>query len=160
MVRTLNRTVLNVTTFDPIKGLLRFYDAENEFVKVDPADRDIAIMLNELDPDVVVHVPESLPHGGVWRGHEGFARLFDVVTETWEEFEVVYNEAKWHQIDERRVLTEGTLRGVVRATGRRVYMPVVSIMTFTSRGLSKLDHFYQDTAAIVGPDSTAAPMDA
>lgn len=140
--------------FDPLASIQRFYDAENEFVRAAPSERDINVMLAELDPDVVVHVPESLPHGGVWRGHQGFTDLFDAVVEHWQEFEVVYNDAKWHQIDSRRVLTEGRLRAVLRAEGRPVDMPVASIFTFTSRGLSHLDHFYKDTAAIVGPPFT------
>jgi ketosteroid isomerase-like protein len=135
--------------FDPLAGIQRFYDAENQFVSAAPSERDISVMLAELDPDVVVDVPESLPHGGIWRGHEGFTRLFDAVTEHWQEFEVVYNGAKWHQIDDRRILTEGRLHGVLRADGLLVDMPVASIFTFTGRGLSRLDHFYKDTAAIV-----------
>lgn len=137
--------------FDPLAGIQRFYDAENEFVLAAPEDRDIGVMLAELDPDVVVHVPESLPHGGIWHGHQGFTDLFDVVVEHWQEFEVVYNETRWNQIDSRRILTEGRLRGVLRSDRRAVLMPVVSIFTFTERGLSHLDHFYQDTAAIVCP---------
>ena len=141
--------------FDPLASIQRFYDAENEFVRAEPADRDIRVMLNELDPEVVVDVPASLPHGGTWCGHAGFEELFDLVTEVWQEFEVVYNEAKWHQIDDRRVLTEGRLRAVVRANGMHVDMPVVSIFAFTCRGLSHLDHFYKDTAAIDVPQSHA-----
>jgi len=142
-----------VADFDPLASIQRFYDAENEFVRSAPADRDIRVMLNELDPEVVVHVPDSLPHGGIWRGHDGFTRLFDAVTEHWQEFEVVYNETKWHRIDERRVLTEARLRAVLRVNGLRVDMPGVSLFTFTSRGLSHLDHYYKDTAAIVAPAS-------
>src|SRR5690606_7944242 len=103
-----------MTDFDPLESLQRFYDAENEFVRAPAAERDIAIMQRELHPDVVVHVPDSLPHGGIWRGQAGFARLFDAVTEHWDVFEVVYDEAKWHRIDDGRVLTEGRLHGVLR----------------------------------------------
>lgn len=139
--------------FDPLASIQRFYDAENEFVLAAPAERDIGVMLAELDPDVVVHVPESLPHGGIWHGHQGFTDLFDAVVEHWQEFEVVYNDNRWHQIDSHRILTEGRLRAVLRADGRPVLMPVASIFTFTERGLAHLDHFYQDTAAIVCPRS-------
>lgn len=141
-----------MTEFDPLASIQRFYDAENEFVRAEPSDRDIAVMLKELDPEVVVHVPDSLPHGGTWRGYEGFTKLFDAVTEHWEVFEVVYNDAKWHQIDDRRVLTEGRLHAVLRVSGAHVDMPVVSLFTFTIRGLSRLDHYYKDTAAIVAVD--------
>ena len=139
--------------FDPLASIQRFYDAENEFVRAEPSERDISVMLNELDPNVVVHVPDSLSHGGTWRGHAGFEKLFEVVTEHWQEFEVVYNDTRWHRIDDRRVLTMGRLRAVLRANGLHVDMPVVSLFTFTSQGLSYLDHFYKDTAAIVCPRS-------
>lgn len=137
-----------MNNFDPLASIQRFYDAENEFVKADASERDIGIMLRELAPDVVVHVPDSLPHGGTWRGHEGFTKLFDAVTRHWQEFEVVYNGAKWHQVDDGRILTEGRLRAVLRSTGGQVDMPVVSLFTFSDRGLANLDHFYKDTAAI------------
>lgn len=135
--------------FDPMASIERFYDAENEFIRATEVDRDLGVMLKELDPDVIVHVPDSLPHGGVWRGHDGFKRLFDAVTEHWSAFEVIYDNVKFHQIDDRRVLTEGRLRGVLRANGQKVDMPFVSLFTFSSLGASYLDHYYKDTAAIV-----------
>jgi len=137
-----------MSRFDPLASIQRFYDAENEFVKAAPTERDITIMLRELRPDVVVSVPDSLPNGGTWRGHDGFVQLFDAVTEHWQEFEVVYNETRWHQIDDQRVLTEGRLRAVLRSNGFRVDMPVVSLFTFTREGMSHLDHYYKDTATI------------
>ena len=143
-----------MTDFDPLASIQRFYDAENAFCRAEPDDRDIGLMLTEVDPDIVVDVPESLPHGGTWRGHDGFRALFDAVTEYWQEFEVVYNETKWHQLDAHRVLTEGALRGVLRANGRAVDMPVLSMFTFTDRGASRLVHFYKDTAAIVSAVSS------
>jgi ketosteroid isomerase-like protein len=117
----------------------------------EPEKRDIQVMLAELDPDVVVHVPDSLPHGGTWRGHDGFRELFDVVVEKWQEFEVVYDQTRWHPIDDERVLIEGALRGVLRENVHAVEMPVLSLFTFTERGASFLDHYYKDTAAIVLP---------
>lgn len=130
-------------------SIQRFYDAENEFCRATTDQKDIRLMLNELDPDVVVEVPHSLPHGGTWRGHAGFEQLFASVTKHWQEFEVIYSNAKFHRIDDERVLTEGVFRGVLAATGKSVEMPVVSLFTFTSRGASRLDHFWKDTAAVV-----------
>lgn len=137
------------TDFDPIASIQRFYDAENEFCSAPPDRKDIRVMLRELDPDIVVEVPDSLPHGGIWRGHSGFVDLFEEVTRGWREFVVVYNGAKWRQVDDGRILTEGTLRGVLNANGAPIEMQVVSLFTFTSRGLSHLVHYYKDTAAIV-----------
>lgn len=139
----------DVKDFDPLACIQRFYDAENEFCAAPPEQKDIRVMLNELDPDVVVEVPNSLPHGGTWRGHAGFEELFGVVSREWKEFVVVYTDTKWHQIDDGRVLTEGVLRGVLSSNGKSVEMSVVSLFTFTDRGLSRLVHYYKDTAAIV-----------
>lgn len=144
-----------MSEFDPVASIQRFYDAENEFIQAPPESRDISVMLKELDPEVVVHVPDSLPHGGIWRGHQGFVDLFDVVTAEWQEFSVSYDVVKWHQIDDRRFLTQVRLNAVLRSSGLRVDMAGVSIFTFTSRGLSYLDHYYKDTAAIVCPSAPA-----
>jgi uncharacterized protein len=145
-----------VTVIDPMASIQRFYDAENDFCRAAPAEKDIRIMLRELDPDVVVDVPHSLPHGGTWRGHAGFCDLFDAVTEHWSEFVVVYSDAKFHQVDAERVLTEGVLRATLRASGASFEMPWVSLFTFTNRGASRLDHYYKDTAAIVRGDRAIA----
>lgn len=135
--------------FDPRASIQRFYDAENAFCSAEQDQKDIQVMLNELAPDIVVEVPASLPHGGIWRGHQGFKDLFDEVTKHFREFVVVYNGAKWHQVDDGRILTKGTLRAVLSANGQHIEMDVVSLFTFTDRGLSHLEHYYKDTAAIV-----------
>lgn len=129
--------------------LRRFFDAENDFYKADPSSRNIETMLSELAPDVVVEVPDSLPHGGTWHGRTGFVDLVAAVSQHWSEFEVVCDQNQWHPVDSQRVLIEGVLRGTLRGTGNRVEMPFISLFTFTSRGASHLAHYYQDTAAIV-----------
>lgn len=138
-----------MTVIDPLASIQRFYDAENEFCSAAPGRRDIGVMLKELDPDIVVDVPRSLPHGGRWCGHAGFEELFAVVTEHWSAFEVVYNDANFHQIDDQRILVEGVFRGVLRDNAAAVEMPFVSLFTFTVRGASRLDHFWKDTGAVV-----------
>lgn len=135
--------------FDELASIRRFFDAENEFCRAAPGQRDITMMRNELDPEVVVEVPDSLPHGGTWRGHTGFGDLFDAVTEHFSEFVVGYNDTRWHRVDDGRVLTDGVLHAVLSATGKPIEMRVVSLFTFTERGLSHLVHYYKDTAAIV-----------
>jgi ketosteroid isomerase-like protein len=135
--------------FDPIASIRRFYDAENAFFEASNDNRDIHRLLNELDPEIVVEVPDSLPHGGTWVGHAGFEDLFGVVATHWDQFVVVWDDAHFYRIGADRIMCEGVLRGVLRASGNRVEMPVVSLFTFTPRGASRLVHYYKDTAAIV-----------
>lgn len=134
---------------DPLSRLARFYAAENAYVGAPPAQRNLGGMLAELDPDVVVDVPRSLPHGGRWSGHEGFAALFAEVPRRWSAFEVVHDPAATHRVGGDRVLVEAHFRGVLRDGGAEVEMPFVSLVTFTERGASRLDHFWKDTAAVV-----------
>ena len=134
---------------DALARIRRFFDAENAFCRAAPEDADISVMLAELDPDVVIEIPGSLPHGGVWRGHDGFVRLFELVPQRWERCEVVSDAADWHQIDDGRVMTEGTLKARWEESGDDVLMRVVSLFTFSERGVSHLAHFYEDTAAIM-----------
>jgi hypothetical protein len=140
---------MTVVDLDPMASIQRFYDAENEYFGSAPEQRDIAPLLAELDPDVVVEVPNSLPHGGDWRGHSGFEQLFHVVAEHWSKFEVLWDRDNFHVIGSDRVMCEGVLSAVLRATGRPVEMPVVSVFTFGERGVTQLVHYYKDTGAIL-----------
>lgn len=130
-------------------SIQRFYDAENEYFVAAPEQRDIAPLLAELDPDVVVEVPQSLPHGGNWRGHAGFENLFHVVAEHWSTFEVVWDRDNFHPIGDDRIMCEGVLSAVLRVSGRQINMPVVSLFTFSQRGVYRLVHYYKDSGAIL-----------
>jgi len=138
-----------VTDTNPMTSIQRFFEAENEYFRTDPDQRDIGPLLAELDPDVIVEVPESLPHGGVWRGHSGFEELFAVVARHWLEFRVIWDESKFYQLGAERVMCEGVVQGVLRATGDRVNTPIISLFTFSSAGVSQLDHFYKDTGSLI-----------
>ena len=130
-------------------SIQRFYDAENEYFSAAVEQRDIAPLLAELDPEVVVEVPESLPHGGSWRGHAGFENLFYVVAEHWSKFVVVWDRDNFHAIGSDRVMCEGVLSAELRASGRQIRMPVVSLFTFSDGGVSRLVHYYKDSGAIL-----------
>lgn len=139
---------------DPMTSIQRFYDAENEYFRAAPEQRDIAPLLAELDPDVVVEVPESLPHGGNWRGHSGFEKLFHVVADHWSRFVVVWDRDNFHLIGTDRVMCEGVLSATLRSSGRAVVMPVVSLFTFSELGVVRLVHFYKDSGAILLANQT------
>jgi len=146
-----------MTDLDPMTSIQRFYDAENEYFSSAPTRRDIAPLLAELDPDVLVEVPASLPHGGNWRGHAGFENLFHVVADHWSKFEVVWDRDNFHLIGIDRVMCEGGLSAELRASGRQVEMPVVSLFTFSQRGVSHLVHYYKDSGAILIANSPSTP---
>ena len=73
-------------------------------------------------PDVVLHQAESLPYGGIWRGHDGMERFFAAMSQAWEEFEMVEQEF---------LATSGTavvltqVHARARATGRELDFPIL-----------------------------------
>jgi ketosteroid isomerase-like protein len=142
-----------VNNVDPVTKIKTFFEAENVYFDAPGPERDIEPLLAVLDPDLVVEVPASLPHGGSWRGHAGFEELFTAVAHHWTEFAVVFDESDWHPLGDGRVMCEGRVRGILRATHRKVDTPIVSFFTFSDTGVSHLVHFYQDTAAVVASAS-------
>ena len=146
---------------DPMISIQRFYDAENEYFTTAPEQRDITPLLAELDPDVVVEVPDSLPHGGSWRGHAGFENLFQVVAEHWSTFQVVWDRDNFHPIGADRIMCEGVLSAVLRATGRQVTMLAGSRRsTFSQLGVSQLVHDYKDSGAVLVANRSAGARSA
>jgi ketosteroid isomerase-like protein len=61
-----NRASVSKSNVEVIRA---FYEAE-----------DVPAMLEHLDPRIEWRVPESLPWGGIFRGHEGFRRFSAIVT--------------------------------------------------------------------------------
>jgi uncharacterized protein len=55
-------------------------DSKVEVVRAFYEAGDLAAMLEHLDPRIEWRVPESLPWGGIFRGHEGFRRFSAIVT--------------------------------------------------------------------------------
>jgi len=142
-----------LTSVNGKTSIQRFFEAENEYFRTDPDQRDLGSLLALLDPDIVVEVPGSLPHGGLWRGHHGFEALFAAVAAHWNEFRVVHDEAMIHLLADNRVMCEAMVRGIRRATGEAVDTPIVSFVTFSDLGISHLVHYYKDTGALVSADN-------
>ncbi len=54
-----------------VANLERFYAAESAYLLA--AEPDFSPVAATLDPECVIYQPDSLPYGGAWRGHAGFA---------------------------------------------------------------------------------------
>lgn len=77
----------NQPSTDPTSTLLRFYEAETAYLASE--HRDFAVIAATLDPECVLHQPESLPYGGEWRGAKGFEAWMVAFGEAWSELEVI-----------------------------------------------------------------------
>jgi ketosteroid isomerase-like protein len=81
------------------------------------AQGDIPGILGIVDEDIAWHTPETLPHGGDFRGREAVGRFFEGIGEHWESL-VVEPEAVVSGGD--RVVALAHVHGRLRATGEEV----------------------------------------
>ena len=103
--------------------------------------------------DVVLHQAESLPYGGVWRGHEEMERFFVTMSRAWESFEMA---------DQRFLATEGTVvvltqvHARARATGQELDFPMLQTITVVDGRITEVHPFYWDTKAIASACTSSA----
>ncbi len=95
--------------------------------------------------DVVLHQAESLPYGGIWRGHDGMERFFAAMSQAWEEFEIVEQEFL-STSGTAVVLTQVHARA--RATGRELDFPILQTIRVVDGRIAEVRPFYWDTAEI------------
>jgi ketosteroid isomerase-like protein len=126
--------------------LRRMYAAESEYLAAGgPGVADFATLAPFFNSDVVLFQADSLPYGGVWRGHRGMEQFFDAMTRTWSAFDMV---------EQRFLSTAGTavvytdVRACARITGRRVEFPILQTIRLVGGRIAEVRPFYWDTAAI------------
>lgn len=93
-----------------------------------------------------LHQAETLPYGGVWRGHKGMELFFQAMSRAWEFFEMVEQEFLTIETDTAVVLTHVQARA--RATGRELDFPILQTIRIEEGRIREVRPFYWDTAAI------------
>jgi ketosteroid isomerase-like protein len=102
--------------------------------------------------DIEIREAESLPYGGVYRGHDGAHRHIAAWRATWDRFQT----AAEHQLEARFIEGSGDTVAVVfrhRAvdpnSGRRVDAPEVGIYEVRGGKIARSQMFHADTAALL-----------
>ena len=102
-------------------------------------------VLAQLHPDVVVHEAASLPYGGTWTGHEGFA---DLITKIMSLAELkILDHTGYETAD--RLIAHMTLGLRCHATGDVLTTDVVEIYRVADGLISDIDVYYKDVHALV-----------
>jgi uncharacterized protein len=122
------------------------YAAEQEYLAAGgPGVAEFSTLAPFFAIDVVLYQADSLPYGGIWKGHNGMERFFLAMSRTWSEFEMV----------EQRFLATGDtsvvltyVRACARATGRRLDFPILQTIGIADGRIAEVRPFYWDTAAI------------
>ena len=78
---------------------------------------DIPGVLSALDSDVEWHVPEAVPHGGDFRGHDGALEFFGGINEKWDGLGVSVGEVL---AEGERVVVIGRASGTLRSSGEDI----------------------------------------
>ena len=110
-----------------------------------PQHGDIPAALERFDADVVVRLPEALPYGGIYHGHDGFHEYMGKLRACWERFEITVDDT--FEAGSSIVVRE-SLKGVAKAGGQAVEMPL--LLAFAAQGgkITRQEVFYWDMAAV------------
>ncbi len=132
-----------------LKGM---YAAEAEYLAAGgPGSASFTPLAPFYAPDVVLYQADSLPYGGVWRGHDGLERFFLAMSRTWDTFEMVEQEFLT-STSPLVVLTH--VRARARDTGREIHFPIVQTITVEDGRITEVRPFYWDTAAVANACSS------
>ncbi len=113
----------------------------------EPGDPRVDTVLDCLDPDVVIHIPASMPYGGDHVGHEGFLRMGEAMNETWHVPDGL--DMSFVDIGNDQVVCFVSFLGRSRHTGQPVPMRMVERYRLVGGKIAEIELFYWDTAAIV-----------
>lgn len=125
------------------------YAAENRYLAAGgPGKASFAMLAPYFAYDVVLHQPEGLPYGGTWHRHDGMARFFLAMSETWERFDI--GEQEFFPIGADGVVVLSRIHARARATGRELDFPILQRVLVRDGRIAEIWPFYWDTAAIAG----------
>jgi len=132
-----------------LKGM---YAAEAEYLAAGgPGSASFALLAPYFAPEVVLYQADSMPYGGVWRGHEGLEQFFLAMSQAWDAFEMVDQE---FLSDTSPLVVLTRVRARARATGRELRFPILQTITVEDGRITEVHPFYWDTAAIAKACST------
>jgi ketosteroid isomerase-like protein len=138
------------------RSLMRFYEAEHRYsASGNAADR--GALLDALHPDIVLHQPESLPYGGVWRGREAFGLWLDAFVQAWTR--ITPADPDFHVCGDDTLICMVTMRASARSTGAQIVMPMCQVIRFSEDLPIEWRNFAWDTDKMVHALGSAGPAE-
>lgn len=107
---------------------------------------DLAAALEEFDPQVVARLPESLPYGGTYHGHDGMKQYAAKLTDTWESF-LLPTEQIITEND--TVILRERLQAKARSTGKEVDLPLILAYRLQNQKITSVEIFFWDVTTIL-----------
>lgn len=142
------------TNSSPRLVLERMYQAEAEYLASGgPGTASFITLEPYFAPDVVLWQADSLPYGGIWRGHAGIEQFFVAMSTTWDRFDLT-DQTFLSEANPLVVLTQVHARS--RKSGEYLNFPMLQTITLREDRITEVRPFYWDTAAIA--DLCASPF--
>ncbi|MEU5688644.1 ketosteroid isomerase [Streptomyces venezuelae] len=134
------------TMTDSVRVLTAMYAAEEKYLAAGgPGRASFDLLAPYFSPDVVLHQAEGLPYRGVWRGHDGMARFFLAMSETWEAFTITRQE---FLATGPTAVVRSDIRARARARARALAFPLLQTIEVRAGRITEVRPFYWDTAEI------------
>jgi hypothetical protein len=115
-------------------------------------DQSNDAVFEAYSPDVEIHEPLCLPHGGVHHGREGWKAMHQTIKELWDQkFEIL---DLWEPPEDDVIILHAAMEWTARSTGRTARSPFIGVISFRDGLISKVEIFHQDVKAIL---DTLAP---
>ncbi len=112
----------------------------------DFAQGNLSKILAVLNEHTSIHVPGSLPYGGVYKGRDGFIALMTAVNATWATLRLIPGTAVGS--DEEVVMT-GVFTGKAAAAAEGVRLPFMHLWKMPAGVITEIWLYSWDTAALL-----------
>lgn len=89
--------------------------------------------------------PAGLAYGGVYRGWDGYQKLFAGIGGFWSD--PAFGPNEYAGVDDK-VAVISTLRGTVASTGKKIVQPLVEVWELHAGKVTRITAFYYDTKEI------------
>ena len=99
-------------------------------------------MAEHFDPDIEVHEPDCLPHGGVHRGRDAWFTVRRIMMATWDQHMDILNI--WEDRDAGVIILNYLMDWTARDTGRNFRMPAIEVLTFRDAKIAKVEFYPRD----------------
>ena len=114
---------------------------------------DIPAILETLDEAVDWRVPETLPHGGSFKGRDGVGSFFQGIGEHWDGIQVDVEDIV---SDGRLVMAVTHIHGTLRATGEQTGYRSVHVWTVDNGTAVRFGEYVDAPTALPAARAAAA----
>ncbi|MFE6822201.1 nuclear transport factor 2 family protein [Streptomyces sp. NPDC057690] len=99
-------------------------------------------MAGFYQPDVEVHEPACLPHGGIHRGRDTWFKVRRTMMSHWEQnLDILHI---WEDPEADVVILNYMMDWTARSTGRNFRMPAIEVLTFEDGKIAKVEFYPRD----------------